>query len=760
MKLAHVVLKNPLLNSFTYALPEGLDSEIQRGVLVVVPWRNAEQIGLVERVSQSTEPSTFTIKEVRRVASPGYSLSESLLELCEFAAGYYCCSFGEMTSAASMVGFSDVHRVAEKRYCLGPEVSDNIAAGLTPKQRAAAIALQRFAPIPMSPTQLANEAGVGAGIITHLIRKGVLELSTENRHLPFQLHNSDDRFLPLNGDQTLAYAAISEALSKKQFQASLLFGVTGSGKTEVYLHLMRDALRQGGTALCLVPEISLTPQTLARFEERFGPCVGLFHSQMTRLQKLDLYHQLQAGSMKIVLGARSALFADLPDCRLIVVDEEHESTYKQNESPRYHARDLAVYRARQLGIPVVLGSATPSVESWWNAQQGKYLLFKLASRATSQSLSPVEIIDLGDEIRETGKVILLTDQLVQEVQERLDLGEQSLLFLNRRGWTNFLFCPSCNWVGRCPEDDVSLTVHRKTGGAPEAEADLFTPEEESTAEEFLRCHFCGSRHPIPKCCPECKNEKLARVGLGTQRVEEKLLELFRDERILRVDQDTVSSRTQFLEAWRRMSEEKVPIILGTQMIAKGLHLENVTLVGVILADVGLYQPDFRASERVFQLLTQVAGRSGREKAGKVIFQTYLPEHQSIKCAQNHDPEAFFAWELKNREKLNFPPFTGLALITTSDPDREKAYACARTLAFHLRKNTPQVIKKNPSSVQIFGPTIPPMSRAEGRFRFRVLLRGPRFTPFGKLIRVALERASGELSSSTRCVVDVDPYDFT
>lgn len=768
MPLAQVVLKTPLFKAFTYRIPEALEGTLERGMLVVVPWRNNKSVGMVESVSADQPSDEYSVKEILKIASPEYRISEPLLELCAFASGYYCCSMGEMAAAASMVGFSDVGR-EEKRYALADEVEINTAVSLPPKQRQAAIALKNLPLIaPLVVAELARAANVGTGVINQLIQKGILKRSKDRWNSAEQATIFDERFLTLNAEQTAAYDHVATALLKKEFQASLLFGVTGSGKTEVYLHLMRDALRSGGTALCLVPEISLTPQTLARFEERFGPCVGLFHSQMTRLKKLDLYHQLQSGSMRIVLGARSALFSDLPNCRVIIVDEEHESTYKQNETPRYHARDLAVYRAKQLGIPVVLGSATPSLESWANAAQGKYGLLKLTERPTNQPLSPVEVIDLGEQIRDSGKVVLLTERLLAELQSRLDCGEQSILFLNRRGWTNFLFCPSCNWVDRCPDDDVTLTVHRKLKTKSKAVGnDLFEPEESEggdDVEEILRCHFCGGKHPLPKCCPECGNEKLARVGLGTQRVEEKLMELFEPEQIMRVDQDSVSSRTQFLAAWERMTKQKVPIILGTQMIAKGLHLENVTLVGVILADVGLYQPDFRASERVFQLLTQVAGRSGREKEGIVLFQTYLPGHQSIRSAQNHDPEGFYAWELKNREKLHFPPFGGLALITTSDPDREKAYAAARTLGFHLRKLLPTFATNSAGSggicLQVFGPNVPPMARAEGRFRYRLMIRGPRNTAFGKLIRLATERSSTEIPSSTRCLVDVDPYDFS
>ncbi|MGF1572159.1 MAG: primosomal protein N' [Sumerlaeia bacterium] len=762
MQYAHVVLKNPLQQAFTYIVPPQYEGKLTRGMLVVVPWRSKHAVGLVDSVSQDDQPGEVNFKVVSKIASPQYMLSDSILSLCSFASAYYCCSFGEMTAAASMVGFSDVGR-QEKRFELADDLEVNAAVGLTPKQRQGAIALKNLAlNQPYCIAELARLAGVSASIINQLTLKGVLrlvDLEGVAKKLRAPAVIFDERFLPLNPEQGVAYQQISPALVEHHFQATLLYGVTGSGKTEVYLHLMRDALRLGGTALCLVPEISLTPQTLARFEERFGPCVGLFHSQMTRLQKLDLYHQLQAGTMKIVLGARSALFSDLPDCQIIIVDEEHESTYKQNESPRYNARDLAVFRAKQLSIPVVLGSATPSLESWHNAMQGKYTLLRLRERATNQPLSPVEVIDLGEEIRETGKVILLTDRLLSEMKFRYNKGEQSLLFLNRRGWTNFLFCPSCNWVGRCPDDDVTLTVHRKRKGKPEVENDLFAPDEEST-DEILKCHFCGGKHPLPQKCPDCHSEKLARVGLGTQRVEEKLLELFDEKNIMRVDQDSVSSRTQFIEAWQRMAEEKVPIILGTQMIAKGLHLENVTLVGVILADVGLYQPDFRAAERVFQLLTQVAGRSGREKAGVVLFQTYLPRHQSIRSAQNHDPESFYEWELRNREKLQFPPFAGLALITTSDPDREKAYSAARALGFHLRKIVPNFAVSYADSIKVFGPNVPPIARAEGRYRYRIMLRGPKNTPFGKIIRIALDHASTELLNSTRCLVDIDPYDFS
>jgi primosomal protein N' (replication factor Y) len=783
-RVVDVFFKLPLWQPFSYRLPAELETSIGPGDLVRVPWQKLEKVGMVVRNRQLLEhESSTSLKEVLGKSSPVYRLSSGLLELCEFVAEYYCTPLGEVLAAASMVGFSDVQRQAVDLFEISPALAPSSLMAFTAKQRSAALQVEKLDEVerlPATVSEWSRRVNCSTSIVQQLIKKNFLSLQLHNEAtLASPPRIADHQFLALNAEQQIVYDALKPLVVEGRYETILLQGVTGSGKTEVYLHLLRDALLLGGSALCLVPEISLTPQTLARFQERFGDCVGMFHSQLTRLQKLDLFHDLQSGKVRIVLGARSAVFCDLPNCKLILVDEEHDPSYKQNESPRYHARDIAIYRGRKLGVPVVLGTATPSMESWWNAQQGKYKYFTLHQRATNQELPKVEIIELGKELKQAGKPTVLTRRLVEEIQERVARGEQSLLFLNRRGWTNFLFCPVCNWVAKCSEDDVALTVHRVKSSyrllnkSPQqsSEESLFFGEEASFEEEtelpgveppeFLKCHFCGKREDLPHCCPECGNEKLARVGLGTQRLEESVEECFPGVPLVRLDQDTIGSRQAYAEAWARMTQEKVPLILGTQMIAKGIHLADVTLVGIVLADTGLHLPDFRVNERVFQTLTQVAGRAGRESPGLVLVQTYQPGHPAIRFACQQDSSGFLAWELKNRELLRFPPFTSLAILTCSDPDRERARSAASTLGFHLRKLAPfEASKKGGDQIQIFGPTVPPMQRTEGRYRFRLLIRSPRNVLLGRLMRKALDRVSGELSSSTRCIVDIDPQDFS
>ncbi len=749
---ASVVLNVPLDRAFTYEVPEPLRPAVERGVLVSVTFNNRKMVGCV--LSTADDPGAGAAAEIRAiagVASPGYRISEELLGIGEFIADYYLCSMGEALASIAITGFRDVRLRPTVLYA--PADADP-PAELTRRQSEVLGKLRLNASAPATKSALAELAGCSSQLIDKLVAHGCL-VETEPVREPREIARTGA--LELNAEQIQALDPILRTITGDSFGAFLLHGVTGSGKTEVYLQAMAEVLARGRTAICLVPEISLTPQTVDRFERRFGESIGVFHSQQSRTAKLALYHRIRDGGVRIVIGARSAVFAPLPDLGLVVVDEEHDGSYKQGETPRYHARDLAILRARRAGIPVVLGSATPSLESYTNALDGKYSLLKLGARAAGVAMPVVRVLDLSRELTERSGDVSLSEPLVKAVRERIDRGEQSILFLNRRGFSNFLFCPSCKWVAKCAEDDIAMTVHRKSARATRGdtnELDLFAAQEQP--DKFsLRCHFCGRREHYPSKCPNCGREELLTIGSGTQRIEEELAARFPDARLLRLDYDTTSGRDAWLRAWNRMESGDADIIVGTQMIAKGLHLEKVTLVGVVLADVGLFIPDFRAEERTFSLLTQVAGRAGRTGAGDVYFQTWMPGHTAVRCATAHDYEAFYREESRRRREAGFPPFSRLTALTISDQDGEKALKAARLLASLLRRASSFA----PERLRINGPRLAPLAKLGGRLRYRILLRGERPRSAGQLIRRVLGDSDWSVSGSTRVAIDVDALDL-
>ncbi|MCB2153660.1 primosomal protein N' [bacterium] len=754
------VAVNRPLDPLTYRVPEELRDEISPGWLVEVPLGTKNAIGCVVSVRSETDGlDASAIKAIIRRASPEYLIDTSLMKLARFIADYYFCSYGEALAAASIVGFHHVASSSLPVFRLREDWRAH-AGALTKRQLQVCESLDEQSRPIETKSSLARLAGSTPPTIAKLEQAGLLISATPSIPEPDRkLPEPDSDHVLIPGQQE-AFAEICRSLDKQEFRTYLLHGITGSGKTEIYLQAMARVLDRGQSALCLVPEISLTPQTVHRFESRFRTEIGVFHSQMTRRDKLFLYRKIESGRVRIVIGARSAIFAPLPNLGLIVVDEEHDGSYKQGEVPRYHARDIAIVRGQRLGIPVVLGSATPSMESYQNAAMDKYRLLHLPDRASGMELPPVRIVDLAREVAEGRGAGNFSNELIEAIRTRLERGEQSLLFLNRRGFSNFLFCPSCKWVARCEQDDVSLTVHKpRDSRAKKSDTasalDLFEkPIAETSA--YLRCHFCGERHNAPSACPECGNEDLMTVGSGTQRIEEEISEIFPDANLLRLDYDTAGGREGFLRAWKKMTSGEADIILGTQMVAKGHHLERVTLVGVILADVGLFIPDFRAEERTFTLLTQVAGRAGRATKGEVIFQTYMPNHTAIRFAMAHDYEGFFAEELRRRRQLGFPPSGRLIALTFSDPDREKSYKASRMLAGILWRQRQQWGTRD---LGITGPTIAPLARLGGRFRYRILLIGKSPKTLSKFLHAALADREFKMPSGVRLAIDVDPVDL-
>jgi primosomal protein N' (replication factor Y) len=549
----------------------------------------------------------------------------------------------------------------------------------------------------------------------------------------------------------------------------LLHGVTGSGKTEIYLQAIAHALEQGKGAIVLVPEISLTPQTVERFKARFSSgklqtLVAVLHSHLSAGERHDEWHKIRQGRARIVIGARSAIFAPVEPLGLIIVDEEHEHTYKQEEAPRYHARDVAIMRGQMENAVVVLGSATPSLESFYNCKKGKFTLLELPERVDDQKLPHVRVVDMRQAAyREKGPP-LFSPQLKEAITQRLERGEQTILFLNRRGYSSSLQCPKCGYVANCPNCSITLTYHR--------------------VDQKLSCHICGHVEKVPPVCPEpkCKNPAIRYAGTGTQKVEEVLAKLFPRARVKRMDADTMKRKDDYRKVLGDFRAAKIDILVGTQMIAKGLHFPNVTLVGIIYADLALYQPDFRAGERTFQLLTQVAGRAGRgDVEGEVFVQAFAPFHPAIQYARRHDFNGFYEQEMEFRGQLKYPPFSRVALITLKGRNEEKVKFFAEHLKEALEKHlksaatsganvtaglfenlndgAPPASPRPPArplfkDLILAGPSPAPLLRAETFYRYQIMLRARAMSALSRELAAIIQ--SQTLPEDITLAVDIDP----
>ncbi|MEY2526097.1 MAG: hypothetical protein QOE73_868, partial [Verrucomicrobiota bacterium] len=588
---------------------------------------------------------------------------------------------------------------------------------------------------PVLAAELLRKTALDNQTLRALVKRGLAEL--REGAVPRDPHG-DEQFvatgnLEMNAEQTLALKEITDALaSPESAKPILLHGVTGSGKTEVYLQGIRAALERGRSAIVLVPEISLTPQTVERFKGRFAEAqdaVAVLHSHLSEGERHDEWHKIHSGRARIVIGARSAVFAPLKNLGLIIVDEEHESTYKQEEAPRYHARDVAVVRAKIEQCVVVLGTATPSLESYHNATTGKYKLATLTQRVDKQQMPLMRIVDLRQERRKEKAAAILSEKLRSAISVRLEKREQTILFLNRRGFSTSLLCSECGKARDCPNCSVALTFHRHAAR--------------------LSCHLCGHTAAVPKKCPECGKDALIYAGFGTEKVESNVSQIFPSAVVRRMDADSMTRKDAYRETLRNFRAGKIDILVGTQMIAKGLHFPNVTLVGIINADLALHMPDFRAGERTFQLLTQVAGRAGRgETPGEVFVQTYTPFSPSIQFARHHDFAGYFQQELEFRERCDFPPFKHAVLITIRSAHEERAKFSAETLARRLKEAL--------GSEFILGdPTPAPLEKLQGQFRFHILIRGEAIVRLSRLVRETLDKLP--FPEDVAVAVDVDPY---
>jgi len=543
----------------------------------------------------------------------------------------------------------------------------------------------------------------------------------------------------LNEAQMEALGTIAAAMEKGGFRPHLLYGVTGSGKTSVYFAAMQRALDVGKSALLLVPEIGLTPAMAGQMVAAFGGEVALLHSQLTPDERAEQWHRIRRGEARIVVGTRSAVFAPMVDLGLIIVDEEHDSSYKQEETPRYHGRDVAVMRAKLNESVVVLGSATPSLESWANAEKGRYTRVEMRQRVMDRPLPLVELVDMREEFRETGQEQIFSRKLIEETQATLDRGEQVILLLNRRGYSSTVMCRSCGEKIECENCSISMTYHKPVSG------------NDAIAQpgQRLECHYCGSRRSVPKACPKCESEHLYFLGAGSQQGEERLQELFPMARIGRMDRDTVRGRSDMERLLARLHGGEINLLVGTQMIAKGHDIHGVTLVGVIGADFALGLPDFRAAERVFQLLTQVSGRAGRgDLIGKVLVQTYHPDHYAIQFAAKHDYPGFVAKEMQYRQWMHYPPYAVLANVVIQSEKLEEATAWAGTLGRWFQQ-------ARLDKVRVLGPAAAPIVRLKRIYRYHFVLKAEKRQALGQTLRTMLAFAETQGIARRNLVVDVD-----
>jgi len=700
---ASVIIDGPSELVFDYAIPDHL--KILPGCRVRIPLRNRDATGTVLRVQEAPQ-SEFDLRYLTDLVDPEPLITPALLKLAEWITSYYGTPLEQVIRSiipASIRGDKTSAKI-RKAAILAKKPTEIDLAKLAKraKRQHQIITLLSIADKPIPITELGG-ASTSSSIKTLAAKGWVKVINLEVRRDP----DANETFLPtdpltLNEEQDEAYQTISKSLHSEKPKPILLHGITGSGKTEVYLQATRTALKLGKNVIILVPEISLAPQTVQRFKARFHDLtdqIAILHSNLSQGERFDEWHRIRAGKARIVIGARSAIFAPVKDPGLIIVDEEHEPAYKQENPPKYHARDLAVVRCNLEKCTVVLGSATPSLETFQNTQLKKYQIVKLTERADGASLPLTRVVDMRIEAKKhKGRDAIISDVLRTSVEKRIEANEQVIIFLNRRGFARSLQCPPCGHVIECNHCSIPLTYHR--------------------GDERLVCHVCGFQSIVPRLCPNCQDPAIRFQGYGTEKAETILRKVFPSAKIARLDTDTTRRKNTLRDTLRDFRAKKINILLGTQMIAKGLDFPNVTLVGVLNADLSLYAPDFRAGERTFQLLTQVAGRAGRGKmAGEVIIQTSTPHSPSIQFARHHDFDGFVAQELNVRQQFQYPPFTHLALLLARSSHERRAEFTLQTLHRKLAEDLPDQV--------ILGDPIPsPLTKSHSQFRFQLLMRGP------------------------------------
>jgi len=738
VNFARVVIPSPLGQPLIYAVPDELRGRIVVGMRVLIPLGRRKVTGVVLQLLQST--SLIQVKPILALLDEAPVLDESLLALSQWVAQYYVTTLGQVIAAILP---PPLRRQSLREISLLPEEVDS-----SDPLEAEILCLLRQKRKRMSVKVLTRRFPPGKvrQALERLRSRGAVALHErvpgQRRKSPPRVDDPSARQPAIRADfilteaQGSALATIQERRRKGGFEVFLLHGVTGSGKTEVYLRAMEWARQAGHQSLILIPEISLTPQLIDRLAARFPGRVGVLHSALTAAERWSQWWSIACGRADVVIGARSAVFAPLPRLGLIIVDEEHDPSYKQEEGLHYNGRDVAVVRGKHLNCPVILGSATPAVESYENCRQGRYRLLELPERVQSRSLPKIQIVDLRAKAHaDSSAHRLISRELAGALSENYARARQSLIFLNRRGFANFLQCRSCGHLLRCTYCSVSLTLHLQ--------------------RRRLCCHHCNFRRSVPELCPACGDQGLASIGAGTEQIEETLHRLVSGARIARMDRDTTTKRGSHEALIRRWEKGEIDILLGTQMITKGHDVGGVTLVGALLADMSLNLPDFRAAERTFQLLSQVAGRSGRGKdPGRVIVQTFVPDHYAIRHLLQHDYVNFFAEEIEFRRALKYPPFCRLVCLRVDGPNADQVEAQARNLTHGLAAKLASDEKWR-ERVELLGPAPAPILKLRSRYRWQLLLKSKHSAALKELASHA--RALLPRSRSYRLHIDVDPY---
>ena len=812
---AEVAVPLHVLTTFIYRLPAALQENAQAGSRISVPFGKKLVTGYIVALHAELRSGTSLreqkIKDAREVLDPFPLVTAELLELTRWVSEYYLAPWGEVLKAALPPGVSPrVEELLSITNAGRVELDHSPADSESTRRRLLEIASEAgtialaSAVDQLKSNEVAKIARALAreGLLTIEQRSGtdsvrtkferrvrlsstptvgdqeptaklsnaqkrVIELLTSEASLPFpevlaraqvgpspvmtlakrklvevfeqQLRRDPLSKSPpatftdyvLTKDQENAIAEINRALDSHAYSPFLLHGVTGSGKTEVYIRAMRVALKLGRAALMLVPEIALTPVFSQRLRMHFGEQVAIFHSSLSKGERFDEWTRVRNGAARIVIGTRSAVFAPIQNLGLVIVDEEHESTYRQQDSPRYNARDTAIVRAQKQAAVVILGSATPSLESFHNASTGKYQYLQLPNRLGDRPLAVAEIIDMRAAFARQQRPAIFSDELLRAIEDTYRRGEQSIILLNRRGYSSFVLCRSCGESIQCPNCDVTLTYHR--------------------SERVMICHYCNHREAAPTKCPNCDGKYIYYVGEGTQQIEEKLRTLFPAIRIARIDRDTTSRRHAFERSLLNFSEGRIDMLVGTQILAKGHDFPNVTLVGVVSVDAGLALPDFRAAERTFQLLTQVAGRAGRgDLAGKVLIQTYHPHHYALRHASAQDYGGFYEEEIRHRQNHSYPPFVALASLLVHGAKLDQV----RSDALQLRK---ELDTANPDrSVRVLGPAPAALARLKNEFRMQLLIKGRNRQQLRQVIDAALTAGANNAVNLRSINVEIDP----
>jgi primosomal protein N' (replication factor Y) len=746
---AEIVFDRPLDQAYTYRVPDNLRREIAIGKRIQAPFGKGDRATIGFCVGLTESVPGRPVKDLLRVVDDEPLFTDNLLRLTRWMGDYYLCGWGQVLNSVVPAGAKSQAGTRATSF-LQAVAEDNLPQPrpkLTTKQAEVLDRLRRQGQ-PIEPRRLAQLAGCGPRLLDSLVQKGLarkvlrrVETVAPDVVGEAHAHATEPGAEPvqLNEDQLRVCTPLLDAVRTGGFHPFLLFGVTGSGKTELYLRAIEEVIRQGKQALVLVPEISLTPQTIARFQGRCGE-VAVLHSHLREAERGSQWRRIRTGQVQVIVGARSAVFAPTNQLGLIVIDEEHEGSFKQENTPRYHGRDVAVMRARLEGIPIIMGSATPSLESWHNAQRGQYTLLTLPNRVLDRKLPRVSLIDLRSEMPRGGPFLGLSPALEYAMRRSLHEGGQVILLLNRRGYSTHVHCLACGHVETCRFCDLALTYHQQ--------------------RDVNLCHYCGYEQPPQQLCPRCGRVHLRYQGLGTEKLEAEIERKFSGYAVRRMDSDSMKrpgSHGKLLASFRR---GEVQILLGTQMIAKGLDFPNVTLVGVINADVALHLPDFRAAERTFQLLSQVAGRAGRgQRDGQVLIQTFNPEHPAIALATSHDFLTFAAGELEHRKEHKYPPYQRLVRIIVRSRSQDEAglFADQVVQSIHKVLKTVKPAGNQSLDIRILGPAEAPIFRLKGYFRFHLQLQSSSPGALHQVLRQVTHTLRPP--SSVEFTLDVDPLNM-